>query len=180
VRDLEIIEIVKGSVEKVELTYTYTTSSHFEVYLKQDVDSWNLGLELKALGHTIEKTSKSKLFEKHIENPRAYKCMLGQSSVALLQISLETWNNRLRIWDLLVEKEWRQMGAGRFLMDFTKKEAKALGARAIVLETQSCNVPAINFYLKQGFQLIGLDLTHYSNDDVARKEVRLEFGLSVN
>ena len=49
----------------------------------------------------------------------------------------------------------------------------------LVLETQSCNVPAINFYLKQSFTLIGFDIAAYSNDDVEKKEVRLEFGLVV-
>jgi len=46
----------------------------------------------------------------------------------------------------------------------------------LVLETQSCNLPAIDFYLKHGFELLGLDTAAYSNEDVAKGEVRLEFG----
>jgi ribosomal protein S18 acetylase RimI-like enzyme len=49
----------------------------------------------------------------------------------------------------------------------------------LIVETQSCNVPAINFYLKHGFKLIGFDVTAYSNEDIERKEVRLEFGLKL-
>lgn len=49
----------------------------------------------------------------------------------------------------------------------------------LVLETQSCNVSAIAFYLKHGFELMGLDTAAYSNEDVERGEVRLEFGRRV-
>ena len=54
--------------------------------------------------------------------------------------------------------------------------AKDTGVRMLVLETQSCNLPAIDFYLKHGFELLGLDTAAYSNADVAKGEVRLEFG----
>jgi ribosomal protein S18 acetylase RimI-like enzyme len=54
--------------------------------------------------------------------------------------------------------------------------ANKKSARMLVLETHSCNVPAIDFYLKHGFELIGFDIAAYSNEDVKKKEVRLEFG----
>ncbi len=49
----------------------------------------------------------------------------------------------------------------------------------LVLETQSCNAPAIDFYVKNGFILIGFDSTAYSNEDVVKKEVRIEMGLAL-
>ena len=48
--------------------------------------------------------------------------------------------------------------------------------RGIILETQSCNVRAVGFYLHQSFSLIGFDTFAYSNRDTARREVRLEMG----
>ena len=48
-----------------------------------------------------------------------------------------------------------------------------------MLETQSCNDPAIRFYRKHGFALIGFDLTAYSETDVEKREVRLEFARPV-
>lgn len=57
--------------------------------------------------------------------------------------------------------------------------AKAKHARALVLETQSCNEPAIRFYFSCGFRFIGLDTTHYSNSDILNREVRLEMGLDL-
>lgn len=46
--------------------------------------------------------------------------------------------------------------------------------REIILETQSCNYKAIEFYIKNGFIINGIDLSCYSNDDIKKKEVRLE------
>ena len=57
--------------------------------------------------------------------------------------------------------------------------ARKKGARMVVLETQSWNVQAIEFYTKYGFELIGLDTHAYSNQDVEKKDVRLEFGLKL-
>ena len=54
------------------------------------------------------------------------------------------------------------------------------GARMIILETQSCNVPAISFYLKHGFELVGFDAASYSNKDLEKGEVRMEFGKRIN
>ena len=76
-----------------------------------------------------------------------------------------------------MKPEFRGHGLGAAFLERAKADACQAGARMIVLETQSCNVPAIRFYLKQGFQLIGFDLASYTNDDRQRREVRLEFGL---
>ncbi len=48
--------------------------------------------------------------------------------------------------------------------------------RAIILETQSCNTNAIEFYLHEGFELIGFDTCCYTNNDIGRREVRLDLG----
>jgi ribosomal protein S18 acetylase RimI-like enzyme len=64
-------------------------------------------------------------------------------------------------------------------MQHAIKLAKEKGARMLVLETQSCNVKAIQFYLKHGYKLIGFDTAAYSNQDIEKKEVRLELGLKL-
>jgi hypothetical protein len=47
----------------------------------------------------------------------------------------------------------------------------------LVLETQTNNATAISFYLNFGFEFIGFDSAAYSNEDIEKKEVRLELGL---
>jgi len=83
----------------------------------------------------------------------------------------------VRIWEFLVREEFRNKGIGTLLIKYAVKLCKEKRARMLVLETQSCNVPAINFYLKHGFDLIGFDTAAYSNEDIGKREVRLEFGL---
>jgi ribosomal protein S18 acetylase RimI-like enzyme len=65
------------------------------------------------------------------------------------------------------------------LMNHGVKIAKEKGARMLVLETQTNNETAIEFYLNFGFKLIGLDIAAYSNEDVEKKEIRLEMGLKL-
>ena len=83
----------------------------------------------------------------------------------------------MRVWELLIKKEHRQKGIGTQLMQHAIKLAKERGARTLVLETQSCNTKAIQFYLKHGYELISFDTTAYSNEDIEKNEVRLEMGL---
>ena len=67
-------------------------------------------------------------------------------------------------------------GVGKRLMDKAKEVAVRQKRRAVILETQSCNTNAIGFYLHQGFELIGFDTCCYSNEDIARREVRVNLG----
>ena len=62
------------------------------------------------------------------------------------------------------------------MMDKAKEVAVRQKRRAVILETQSCNTNAIGFYLHQGFELIGFDTCCYSNEDIARREVRVNLG----
>lgn len=54
-------------------------------------------------------------------------------------------------------------------MNCAKDIAKANNNRAIILETQTCNVNAIDFYHSQGFLFDGIETTCYSNDDIKKK-----------
>jgi ribosomal protein S18 acetylase RimI-like enzyme len=96
--------------------------------------------------------------------------------IGFIEISLESWNRRLRISNIWVNDSRRHQGLGSRLMNKAMERAKVLGARAIVLETQSCNDKAISFYKKHGFIMIGFDLISYSNEDINKKEVRIEMG----
>jgi len=65
-------------------------------------------------------------------------------------------------------------------MDIAMKRARDEKRRAVMLETQSRNENAVAFYLTYGFSLIGFDACAYRNDDLARKEVRMEMGILLN
>ena len=71
-----------------------------------------------------------------------------------------------------VIKSYQRNGYGSYLI----KELKKLDIKKIFLEVSSENVHAINFYLKNGFQEIGLRKRYYkSKNDIKVDALRLSF-----
>jgi len=155
------------------------TAGYFDVSVIRENESWKIEITKKPLEKPLEKSFVGTLFEEHIEEPRAFAAVYNGEQVSWIELGYEKWNNRMHVWEFLVKDEYRRMGIGTLLMDFAVKVAKEKGARMLVLETQSCNVAAIVFYLKQGFILIGFDGAAYSNTDLEKKEVRIEMGLTL-
>lgn len=172
-----ITELTKDDVASIKLHYKYLTSAYFDLSILHETESWKIELALKPLAEQIEKISDSRFYEKFVEEPRVFAAELDSKQVGWIELGYHKWNNRMRVWEILVREEYRKKGIGTLLMEHAVKIAKEKGVRMLVLETQSCNVPAIKFYLKFGFELIGFDSTAYSNEDIQKKEVRFELGL---
>ena len=85
-----------------------------------------------------------------MEEPSLFGAFVDGTLASYVETSHERWNNRLRISNILVEAPFRGMGVGRALFEQAENRAREVKARAVVLETQSCNVPAIRFYEKMG------------------------------
>jgi ribosomal protein S18 acetylase RimI-like enzyme len=176
---ISTIELFKnGSLPK--LVYVYHTNSYYDLSISHKKNHWKIELILKRFEKPIEKRSEGQFFENFIEEPRAFAASFEGEQVGWIELGYHKWNNTMRVWEFLVKEEFRRRGIGKSLMDLGVRVAKEKGARMLVLETQSCDVPAIDFYLKYGFELIGFDIAAYSNEDIARKEVRLEFGLKLH
>jgi ribosomal protein S18 acetylase RimI-like enzyme len=175
---LKIHELFKKDYEGYTIEYVYRTKSYYEVKVK-DRRHFAFVLKKKNRWRKVEKKSESKLFEANIKNPKVFAIIDNKKIVAVIEGSKEEWNQTYRIWNLNVEKRYRRQSYGKTLMDHIIKVAKKEKCRAIVLEVQSCNMPAIEFYFKQGFRFIGLNTISYSNQDIKKKEVRLEMGLII-
>lgn len=93
--------------------------------------------------------------------------------VGLLEVEPDAWRNTATIWAIFVDSAWRGQGLGADLLHRAEAWARAQGFRALVLETQTNNLPAIRFYLKHGFEIAALDTRFYTNQDQARREVAL-------
>lgn len=117
------------------------------------------------------------LYQDHWEKAEAYGIINEKKELlACIEICPEEWSNRLMVTELWVCDSLQRQGIGTALMNLAKEKAKIQKRRAIILETQSCNVRAIDFYRKQGFELIGFDSCCYTNIDVERHEIRFNFG----
>jgi ribosomal protein S18 acetylase RimI-like enzyme len=176
-RNVGITELTRTDAPPIKLHYRYLTPACYDLSIHHETDSWRIELTLKTFMEPLERVSDSRFYEEFVEEPRAFAAELDGKQVGWIELGYHKWNNRMRIWEILVREEYRRRDIGTLLMDYAVKIAKEKGARALVLETQSCNAPAITFYLKYGFELIGFDSTAYSNDDIQKKEVRLEMGL---
>ena len=159
--------------------FRYTTTHHYRVKITHQADEIRIDLKRETLAEPTVKSFESCLFSNWLINPQVFGMFEGETLLGVIELSQEDWNNRLRVVNLWVDEDYRCQGIGKQLVAKAIEIARSAGQRALVLETQSCNDPAIRFYLSCGFRLIGLDTTHYNNDDIQRGEVRLEFGLSL-
>ncbi len=117
------------------------------------------------------------LYQDHWEKAEAYGVVgPGGEMLACIEVCPEEWSNRLMVTELWVSEGLRRKGIGKRLMDKAKEIAVNQKRRAVILETQSCNTKAIAFYLSQGFELIGFDTCCYTNNDIGRREVRINLG----
>lgn len=169
------MELIQGdkSYAGKKITFNYTTEYYYDV----EIEGFNIRLKRKKFSQEMHKSFTDELLNNWLEDPELYVFQDNHEMIGLVEISKESWNNRLRISNLWVCEKYRHQGIGTLLMKKALQRANELKVRAVVLETQSCNDKAIRFYLKQGFELIGLDTMAYSNEDIQKKEVRIEMGI---
>jgi ribosomal protein S18 acetylase RimI-like enzyme len=170
-----IKELLKSDYEGYQLHFTYQSNFYYDIIINQDEHSFEVRYQKKQFEEAVTKMFDSKMFEPYNSSPKAYGLFDEDILAGVVEINHEDWNKRIRITELLVFEEYRKKGYGHQLMKVVKDYFFQTDYRAIVLETQSCNDPAISFYLKEGFFLIGHDLICYTNHDIDAKEVRLEF-----
>ena len=93
--------------------------------------------------------------------------------VGVLDVTPHDWNNTAWIWNIMLDVAVRRQGLGRDLFGRAADWAHRQGFRALMLETQTNNVPACKFYARIGCQLDGIRESFYSNNDMRRGEVAL-------
>jgi streptothricin acetyltransferase len=95
----------------------------------------------------------------------------GNLLVGLVIGEPNEWNRSLWVWEFHVLEMYRNRKIGRQLMERIAEKAKGAGFRTIVCETQNTNVSAIKVYRKLGFELEGIDISYYSNNDYPDGEI---------
>lgn len=175
-KNMIIKELLKTDYEGYVLDFTYESDVYYDVIVSSLEHQINFSLVKKEFDQPVKKQFTGHLFEPYYEHAKAWGVFDEDILCGVIEINHEEWNKRLRITELLVLEEYRNQGIGIKLMQQVFDYFEQSDYRAICLETQSCNSKAIAFYQKVGFELIGFDTICYSNDDINKKEVRLEFG----
>lgn len=76
-----------------------------------------------------------------------------------------TWNNSVRVEMIRVADDYKGQGIGTNMLKSLEYHSKQCNNRIVDIETQNTNVPAINFYLKNGYEFAGLNMTLYDPSD---------------
>jgi ribosomal protein S18 acetylase RimI-like enzyme len=119
-------------------------------------------------------------------SPRSFRHFLGSSSAALIVAdcagtvagyALVTFPPRstlARLYSIAVARPLRGRGIGRLLMDAAERTAVRRGRRAMRLEVNVRNAPAISRYERAGYRLFGRLSDYYADHaDALRFEKRL-------
>ena len=176
-KEVQYIWLEKEKYKDHPLNFVYHTQRYYDVITSE----MGMVLEERKFPEIVEKHFTDHLFSDWLEAPAALGAFDGERLVGVIEGSIEDWHNVFRISNILVMEPYRGKGVGRELMRRMLDHARQIpDCRGVILETQSCNYPAISFYRRQGFVLDRIDLREYSNEDIQRKEVRLDFFLPFN
>lgn len=179
--EYDIIHLSKEQWQGTVLPIRYTTGQYYDVALTERETGFSVEFKKKSFPQPVTHAPEEcdfpdKLYQAHWENAYAWGVLAEGKLIAAMETDPELWSNRLRITELWVAEGYQKQGIGRALLNLAKEQARRERRRAVILETQSCNVNAVDFYRHEGFTLIGFDSCCYTNNDLTRKEVRLELG----
>ncbi len=156
----------------------YTAEDRYELETSEAPDRFDFTLRRVHLPRSFRKR-----FHHDEKDARRYREVVrlgwsmgaydGRGLVGLALAEPRAWNRSVWVWELAVARPLRRRGIATRLVHELSRRAAAEGYRVLVCETQSTNVPAIDFYLRTGFRIEGVDLSYYTNEDVRKGEVAL-------
>jgi len=82
-----------------------------------------------------------------------------------------SWNNSIWLIDIRSDQSARRRGVGTTLMRHVQDVARATRVRGISVESQINNYPALRFYEKNGFEVVGFNDHLYTNRDYEDQDV---------
>ena len=88
-------------------------------------------------------------------------------------------NDACVLWDIRVADAYKHHGIGQKLLDIGVAGAKKDGYSQMIIECQNNNVPACNFYKKQGAMLSKIDMYAYYFEADIRNEVQFVWYLDL-
>ena len=177
----EIVPLPKERWKGAPIPLSYTTDEYYDVEIATSTDGSHIDLVKKRMNPPVTHNPEDYdfpdiLYPDYWEGAQAWGVVEDGKLLACIETCPEEWSNRLMVTELWVCEALCRQGVGHRLMAIAKEQAKRENRRAIILETQSCNVDAIAFYRHEGFELIGFDSCCYTNRDIERREVRFDMG----
>ena len=111
---MELVEVSYNEASmKVLPSSRYMSSGYYDVSIRRKANGWTVGLTFKLFESALEKTYRGKLFERHVAELRVFAAVFGGKQVGWIELGFDAWNNRMRVWEFLVEEEYRGGGIDR-------------------------------------------------------------------
>ena len=179
--DYEIQKLERDTWKGTMLPVDYTSAEFYDMSVNRTGSGFQIPIEKKPFEHVFTHRSEDgeypdRLYEDWWEGAEAYGIVENGELLGAVELCPEEWSNRLLVTELFVHEKLRGRGYGHRLISLAKDLTVERNYRVLMLETQSSNVNAVDFYLHEGFTLIGFDSCCYTNKDLERKEVRFNMG----
>lgn len=179
--EYEIVPLPKEKWKGTPINMAVESDEFYDVRTEKQSGGYIVSLIKKKADPPFKHTIPASLYKEYFKKAQAWGIVETNNNkdsiVACIETCPEEWSNRLMVTELWVHERIRHQGIGHRPMEIAKRQVAEEGRRALILETQSCNANAIGFYMHEGFELIGFDSCCYTNNDIERREVRLDFGI---
>ncbi len=174
-----IQELEKEKWKGTPLPVSYTTDVYYDISVRKTEDGFDIPIrkmpfETPYTHNPGNGNYPDRLYADWWEGARAFGIVEDGKLLAAIEVCPEEWSKRLMVTELFVSEELRGQGYGSRLLGLAKELTVKGGYRAMILDTHSSNVNAVDFYLHEGLELIGFDTCCYSNNDIRNKEVRID------
>jgi GNAT superfamily N-acetyltransferase len=128
----------------------------------------------KGRRYDFDQTEQNNIRQRFLQGDGLHLVVEWEGRIAgILDLVPQEWNDTAWLWNIMLDTDIRGRGIGRALFERAIQWARQKGYRALVLETQTSNVPACKFYAALGCRLDGLRETLYTNRDLERGEVAI-------
>ena len=176
--NLEIVFLPKEKWKGTPVPLAYRNDSYYDLEISPMNENGCTVSLVRRSAEAFERSHSDSLYQDYWDNAEAYGIVSGdgEKMLACIEMCPEEWSNRLLITELFVHEKLRGRGYGHRLLSLAKDLTVERNYRVLMLETQSSNVHAVDFYLHEGFTLVGFDSCCYTNEDLSRKEVRFNMG----
>ncbi|MCW5947672.1 MAG: GNAT family N-acetyltransferase [Fimbriimonadales bacterium] len=158
------------------IRYAYVSDYAYEVEARETAAGFSWSLIKRPASPQISKEHRWLPFDGKFPRARGYVAFIDGEPVGYVEFFLDEFTNLVRVVHLYVRHGYRHMGVGSRMIGSVEQAARHFRARGVVLETQTCNVPAIEFFNRLGYSFWSVDTRFYSNDDIAKRDVRVDLG----
>lgn len=150
-------------IENVD--YYFESNKYFSIDKKVDSEGINFSLTLNDFDNTFKQNLYLDLNAEYLKEIHINVIEENEEVVGFIQMGYEEVNKMAVIMNIWVKDDKRRDGIAKKLMKSSKGYARFVHAKGVYMEVSSKNYPAVKFFLKNGFEITGInEMLH--NDEI--------------